>query len=266
MRRNTYVRLSCYFNPPRDSTVPLADLARSARATGVIEGRLLADVRCREGIKLRADYRNGRTIAEELTTSTVVRLEAGYALTQHFLVQVLRIPPPRPNSVVPPPSPKSAAPAAEEKTVISRSRYDHLSELMFKQLQELEAPIVQAQVLCRLHEAELTRMRGDVLDPQTDRAITAHDLHADFTLLLAGLRYYYETDDKVRHQRTTDLWLAGHRVHAAIASAITLEATFLQKDGCLALFADVYAKLGRLFAAMNHIGTFRAEEGECGAS
>ncbi len=256
MRNNTYVRLTCFFLPGREFTVPLAQVAQNAKATGVLEGRLLADVRCRDDIRLRADARNGNPIHEDLTIAKVLRLEGGYALTENFLVQVLRIPAP---------GPKSAAPAPEQKTVISRSHYDKLSDRLFAQMAELEAPIVQAQAICRLHEAQLARMRIDVIDPQTREAITAHDMHADFSLLLEGLRYYY-FEDKERDKRTTNLWLAGHRVQAALATAIAYEPAFLQETASLALFSDVYAKLGRLFTAMSHISTFKAEEGECGAS
>jgi len=94
MRRNTYVRLTCFFLPSRKIAVPLARLAQAVKVTGVLEGRLLADVRCGEVIRIRADYRNGKPIQEDLNTSSVVRLESGYALTEHFLVQLLRIPPP----------------------------------------------------------------------------------------------------------------------------------------------------------------------------
>jgi hypothetical protein len=137
---------------------------------------------------------------------------------------------------------------------------------MFKQMAELEGPIVHVQALCRLHEAELSRMRSDILDPLTHKTISAFDLNSDFGLLLDGLRYYYAVEDKLRFQRTTDLWVVGHRIQAALSGAITTEPAFLQEKGCLGLFSQVYTGLGRLFTAMTHISTFKAEEGECGAS
>jgi hypothetical protein len=94
MRRNTYVRLVCYDKPPQ-ITLPLYRFAKAGRVTAVLEGRLLDDVRCREGIRLHADYRNGAPIREDsLITSPVVRVEDGYALTESLIIQILRIPPP----------------------------------------------------------------------------------------------------------------------------------------------------------------------------
>ncbi len=96
MRRNTYVRLVCYDKPPQ-ITLPLYRFAKAGRVTAVLEGRLLDDVRCREGIRLQADYRNGAPTQEDhLNTSPVIRVEDGYVLTDSAIVQILRIPPPSP--------------------------------------------------------------------------------------------------------------------------------------------------------------------------
>jgi len=94
MRRNSYVRVTCFARPGK-ITQPLPRCAKLGRVTAVLEGRLLDDVRCREGIRLNADYRNGAPIREDfLITSPVVRVEDGYALTDTSIVQILRIPPP----------------------------------------------------------------------------------------------------------------------------------------------------------------------------
>ena len=97
MKTNTYVRLTC-FAKPSQVTLPLYRFAKAGRVKAVLEGRLLDDVRCREGIRIKVDRRNGDpTLREEhLNTSPVVRVEDGYAMTESRIIQVLRIPPPTP--------------------------------------------------------------------------------------------------------------------------------------------------------------------------
>lgn len=79
MKTNTYVRLTCFARPSQ-VTLPLYRFAKAGRVKAVLEGRLLDDVRCREGIRIKVDRRNGDpTLREErLNTSPVVRVEDGY--------------------------------------------------------------------------------------------------------------------------------------------------------------------------------------------
>jgi hypothetical protein len=165
---------------------------------------------------------------------------------------------------IPPPFVKPIAPAIEKKTssnslIVSGSRYDLLCDQLFKQMQELEASIVHVQALFRIHEAQFFRVRGDVINPATHEAVTAVNLDADFRLLVEGLRYYYCVEDQERTRYTANLWIAGHQSLAAVSGALTLEPTFLLEKGYLPLFSDVYARLGRLFRAIDHISRVKAE-------
>jgi hypothetical protein len=146
--------------------------------------------------------------------------------------------------------------------VVSSSRFKELVEQLVEQTQAIEAPLLHVQALFRIHEGQFTKTRGDLIDPATDEAITATKLHTDFTALLGGLRYYYAVDDKERDNRNTDLWVAGHQVLSAVWGAIILEQQFLLEKCYLALFTEVAARLSRLFEAVQHISTIRAEGNE----
>lgn len=143
---------------------------------------------------------------------------------------------------------------------VSRSRLNELIDQLYEQTQALEAPLVHVQALFRIHEGQFSKVRGDVIDPATKAAITASNLHTDFTSLLGGLRYYYAVEDKEFDQCNTDLWLAGHRVQAAVWGAIILEQQFLLEERYLALFTEVFARLSRLLKAVKHFSTV-SEEG-----
>jgi hypothetical protein len=163
-----------------------------------------------------------------------------------------------------PPAPETAAAPTEKTkqsslTVIPKARYVRYVNQLHKQMRELEAHLVHVQALFALHEAQFAKVRGDVTDPRTNKAITATDLQTDFSSVLQGLRYIYCTNDENRTKTNEDLWLAGHRVQSAIWSAIMLEPDFLNEEMQLALFTEVYARLSRLLRAINHIASVRAE-------
>src|ERR1700722_5417179 len=94
MKRNTYVRLQFYTRPSEDTTGPLARVVETAVLLGMIQGRLLDDVRLRQGIHLQADYRKGASTIEKSSSRPVLRIEPGYILTRDSLYKILRVPAP----------------------------------------------------------------------------------------------------------------------------------------------------------------------------
>jgi len=159
--------------------------------------------------------------------------------------------------------PKTAAPAEPEKKsslkVVSRAKFNELADQLYEQTQALESPLAHVQALFRVHEGQFAKVIADLRGPYTEQVITALTLHSEFSSLLGGLRYYYAVDDQERDKCSEDLWQSGHRVLAAIWGAIVIEQAFLVEKSYLALFTEVYARLGRLLKAVKHISTVRAE-------
>jgi len=167
----------------------------------------------------------------------------------------------------PSPVPETAV-AVPEKTeksslrVVPRAKYDRYTDELHLQMKELEAPLAHVQALFDLHEAQFVTVRGDTIHPATNQAISAMELHADFSSVLRGLQYVYCIDDQERTKASEELWVAGHRVLTALSNAIVLEADFLNEELHLALFTQVYTRLSRLLRAIHHFSSLRAEGGE----
>ena len=255
MKRNTYVRLQFYTRPSEDTTGPLARAVESAVLLGMIQGRLLDDVRLRQGIHLQADYRNGASTIEKISSRPVLRIEPGYILTRDSLYKILRVPAPDSDLKVFPTDKKTGY-----AVVVPRDRFQQSLDDLQEQLRVLEAPLAHVQALYKIHAVQFDRVRQDI--SATSPALSAPFLHNDFSALLEGLRYRYAANERERIQCNKDLWISGHRVHAALLAAIESEGPFLLERNHLELFTRVYALLSRMLKAMTFVGAIRCEDAD----
>jgi hypothetical protein len=258
MKNQCYVRVIQYEVPPNTNVARLKLLAPVSKPLAVYEGRLLADISVRAPISIQGSYRDGHPFTEKCTTGPVTRMEAGFVLTADSMYQILRIPGPAPVPAVAKPIAKTP-----ERTMVPRDEYFALKADLFAKMEVLAPELSLIRAVFKLHSNQFARVRGD-MPSGTIEPLTAGDLNSDFTTLADALLFRYSVPAK-RDRRERDLWIAGHRVAAAIIYAVDLESAFLEARGLLAMFTACEARLSRMLHAWDYFATLLPEAATDGA-
>jgi hypothetical protein len=230
-------------------------LARVAEPKSIHEGHLMEDISIRTPIRLSGRFRDGHEVTEDFTSAPVTRIEDGWALTDDCIYQFVRVP--GPVSQPAPEKPEITTP----RTTVPRTEYFLLRDSLFAQLEALAPELAYLQAFFRLHAEQFHRVRRDLSDDRTCEPLSAVNLHREFSILQDALCFRFSSIDQ-RDERERNLWIAGHKVLAALTGAVELEAAFLSERGQLVRFTGGETRLFRALAAWKHFAAL-VPEGVC---